>query len=407
MNLMKNKTGKYFITIVCIFLIIALGVFLFFANKNMSMSNTLGFIGQKSNFILQSYQDAEKTLFYIDMSAKYSAPSAYFLAAYDGAMPEDSECGRYYDFAIWDFEDENCLPMSDANNNENFKSSFESKMNKGLNGYFKLAPQLAIVTDNYEINIFEESYKPAQPFSALEEKSELGQESKRIVVTGDTRVPLNFDIKKNVVAGAYLPYNIIYTNIKIPADAIGAMKAIDDAFGTFIKAGIEDAGGQSAVPEITESLMVALIYTESSGNICAVSSTGAKGITQFMPATAAEYGLCNKEPTPCSQFDYRCDPEKNIKASVKYIKHLAYDVYGKYTDKIRFALGSYNGGFKGESMIKRTGKENPTWEEILTVNNVAPETRNYVPKIIGLKQKFEEAASGKEQAQDLAEVKPK
>jgi len=154
-------------------------------------------------------------------------------------------------------------------------------------------------------------------------------------------------------------------------------------------------------------LMVALIYTESSGNICAVSSTGAKGITQFMPATAAEYGLCSKEPTPCSQFDYRCDPEKNIKASVKYIKHLAYDVYGKYTDKIRFALGSYNGGFKGESMIKRTGKENPTWEEILTVNNVAPETRNYVPKIIGLKQKFEEAASGKEQAQDLAEVKPK
>lgn len=412
MKLLKNKKAKYFITMVCVFLIISLGVFLYFVEKNLHKSNRLGYIGQKSNNLLESYQKAEKTLFYIDTAAKYSAPEAFFMTAYEGAMPDDSSCGRYYNFAIWDIEDEKCLPMNDKNNNENFKSSFESKMNKALDNYFKLVPELEIPLDNYKINIFEEA--PKEEFSTAEQYSMLEQ-NKKIVVAGDTRTPLFFRIE-NPSGDIYyvLPSNF-------PLGPVGKtakerIKFIIDTYGPIVKKYCEPL-------EIPESLMVALIYKESGGNRFAISATGCAGLNQFCYGTAKEYANIFEILTPCNcegenckygiaacseANDNRFDPEKSIHAGCVLLSNYIKQFEGK-TSKVDFGLAAYNGGPETiKEAITLTGKTDPSWQEVSVLitpefvksrgfdPSKSDEIRNYVLRIKQFEEEAEKQISGAE-----------
>ncbi len=84
-------------------------------------------------------------------------------------------------------------------------------------------------------------------------------------------------------------------------------------------------------------LIKAQIWQESDFDPNAVSSCGARGLMQLMPATAREMGLDTHEIA---------DPEKNIRAGCKYDR-LQYDHFPEIPDpeeKISFMLGSYNGG---------------------------------------------------------------
>ncbi|MCG9128139.1 transglycosylase SLT domain-containing protein [Candidatus Poribacteria bacterium] len=81
-------------------------------------------------------------------------------------------------------------------------------------------------------------------------------------------------------------------------------------------------------------LITALIIQESGFNEKAVSSAGAKGLTQLMPETAKELGVSDPFHS-----------ENCIEAGTRYLRSL-YDLYPNsyHPDRIRIALACYNGG---------------------------------------------------------------
>lgn len=95
-----------------------------------------------------------------------------------------------------------------------------------------------------------------------------------------------------------------------------------------------------------------IIKAESNFNNEAVSSKGAAGLMQLMPATAKEYGVKN-----------RFDPLENIEGGVKYLTDLM-KLYDSETDLV---LAAYNAG---QEAVKKYGGIPPYRE-----------TRNYIKKI--------------------------
>jgi Soluble lytic murein transglycosylase and related regulatory proteins (some contain LysM/invasin domains) len=78
-------------------------------------------------------------------------------------------------------------------------------------------------------------------------------------------------------------------------------------------------------------LIIAQIRQESGGNPNAISSAGAIGLMQIMPATgASECGLTREQ---------LFDPELNIRCGVKYLRKL----YDQFRDW-KLALAAYNAG---------------------------------------------------------------
>ena len=75
-------------------------------------------------------------------------------------------------------------------------------------------------------------------------------------------------------------------------------------------------------------LLDALLWTESRYNPFAVSSAGAAGLGQLMPATAAELGVAN-----------RFDPLTNLAGAAKYLRRML-DKFGR----VNLALAAYNAG---------------------------------------------------------------
>ncbi len=82
--------------------------------------------------------------------------------------------------------------------------------------------------------------------------------------------------------------------------------------------------------DVETALIKAIIMAESGYNPRAVSSRGAKGLMQIMPATARAMGV---------QKDL-FDPGSNIDCGVKYFKKLL----DRYDGRIDLALAAYNAG---------------------------------------------------------------
>jgi soluble lytic murein transglycosylase-like protein len=75
-----------------------------------------------------------------------------------------------------------------------------------------------------------------------------------------------------------------------------------------------------------------IIRAESNYDAFAVSSAGAMGMMQLMPATAYEYGVKNI-----------FDPTQNIEGGVRYLKDLV-RLYQGQKDQTRLVLAAYNAG---------------------------------------------------------------
>ena len=118
--------------------------------------------------------------------------------------------------------------------------------------------------------------------------------------------------------------------------------------------------------------LIAIAFVESEFVPRAVSPKGATGPWQFMPATAARYGLLRN-----GREDERTDLERSTLAAARYLA----DLHSLFMDW-PLALAAYNAG---EDRIKEAiakGKTRDFW----TLSQLAllpDETRAYVPKVLG------------------------
>ena len=106
----------------------------------------------------------------------------------------------------------------------------------------------------------------------------------------------------------------------------------------------------AAAQGLPTELLEALVWTESGFRPDAVSSAGATGLTQLMPATAAELGV---DPT---------DPVQNLQGGARYLRQQL-DRFGS----LDLALAAYNAG---PGTVSRAG-----------VIPAIPENTNYVATV--------------------------
>jgi hypothetical protein len=121
--------------------------------------------------------------------------------------------------------------------------------------------------------------------------------------------------------------------------------------------------------------LIYLAMIESNFNPNATSPVKAKGMWQFMAATAREFGL-----TVTGRSDERTDPEKATDAALTYLQSLK-NRFGSWY----LAAAAYNsgGGTVSKAMRRTTGRTKGTDEDFwLIMPNLPKETQDYVPKLI-------------------------
>ena len=89
---------------------------------------------------------------------------------------------------------------------------------------------------------------------------------------------------------------------------------------------VSDAATRNGVPY---ALASAVVMAESAGNPSAVSVTGAQGLMQLMPGTAASYHVFNA-----------FDPRQNVDGGTRYL----HDLLVRYNNNAELAVAAYNAG---------------------------------------------------------------
>ena len=118
------------------------------------------------------------------------------------------------------------------------------------------------------------------------------------------------------------------------------------------------------------SELALLPYIESNYDPFSISSSGAMGLWQFMPATAKIYGL---EDT--WWYEQRHDPLVSSKAAVRYLAYL----HNRFNKEISYTLAAYNGGptlLEKQIKINRKLGKPSNYEQL----NLPKQTKEYVPK---------------------------
>jgi soluble lytic murein transglycosylase-like protein len=122
----------------------------------------------------------------------------------------------------------------------------------------------------------------------------------------------------------------------VPAAAIAAVEAAPDEPVLPVVAAVTRAGetggilaDSGAKHNVNVALLASVIKAESGGNPRAVSRTGARGLMQLMPATAAQLGVHDSFA-----------PADNVNGGSAYLDQLL----TRYHDNLPLALAAYNAG---------------------------------------------------------------
>ena len=89
--------------------------------------------------------------------------------------------------------------------------------------------------------------------------------------------------------------------------------------------------------QVEPKLIRGVIEQESAFHACAISSKGAKGLMQLMPATIEQF-----------KVEDAFDPEQNIEAGATYLRQLM----DKYKGDLKLVLAAYN---SGPATVDKTG----------------------------------------------------
>jgi soluble lytic murein transglycosylase-like protein len=110
------------------------------------------------------------------------------------------------------------------------------------------------------------------------------------------------------------------------------------------------------------ALLKAVMAAESGFNPMAVSSRGAVGLMQVMPATAERYGVQGDDKK--TLMEKLTTPRINIRLGARYLR----DLMNMFPNEQHLALASYNAG---EGAVQKHRNTVPPY----------PETRNYVQAV--------------------------
>lgn len=132
----------------------------------------------------------------------------------------------------------------------------------------------------------------------------------------------------------------------VRAPRLQTMQDMADAYG-------KDILRATIGTDVSPALVLAVIGIESAGRADAVSSAGAVGLMQLIPATAERFGVSDST-----------DPVQNIKGGVAYLDWLL----DEFDNDPVMVLAAYNAG---EGAVRNNGGVPPY-----------AETRDYVPKVL-------------------------
>lgn len=191
------------------------------------------------------------------------------------------------------------------------------------------------------------------------------------VVSDSTKFsPVGYDLKMNF-ANEEVPAHIadvqerldreMITNMNFHTNTTLVIKRANKVFPI-----IEPILAKYGVPDDFKYLAVI-----ESSLVNAVSPAGARGVWQFMPATAKEKGM-----EVSDEVDERYNLEKSTEAACKYLL-VAKEKFGSWT----LAAASYNGGMTGISNKMKEQQVTDYYDLLLT-----EETSRYVFRILALKE---------------------
>jgi soluble lytic murein transglycosylase-like protein len=116
--------------------------------------------------------------------------------------------------------------------------------------------------------------------------------------------------------------------------------------------------GEAARKEAVDGQLLQLVMKqESAFRPCAVSSKGAMGLMQLMPATAEELEVKNP-----------FDPLENVDAGAKLLRQLL----DRYNGDVRLALGAYNAGPAAVDAVKDVPPFRETIDYVRTILSSIP-----------------------------------
>jgi len=193
--MIKNKKAAIFLTFVSFSLIIA---YLFFITTFNSHAESQPKDFTKQLEILETYQQGEKILLYIDLSAKYSAYKTIHNLAKNGGSFDDLGCGKSSDLILWNSQDKECFPTK-----KSLYRTFSKDFNLNLDEYLKkyeepklLLDKIMIQNQKQEISLdnYDLLFKDKQMIGIATQNLAINKENINYSIKPSFKINLDYDL---------------------------------------------------------------------------------------------------------------------------------------------------------------------------------------------------------------------